>query len=173
MREWFLSCLGILMNRYSRKEFKYWMHQHLTRPHHGSIFFLADNCKVELSRMGLQFKKNQILPLAVAFQDASGEPAFLAALPVWASSNTTVVSLVASADGLSAVATATGKTGDVTISSTAGVAVASFALSVAGADPVTGTITAGAATDPVVAEVPTETAADASAAPVAQEAVAA
>lgn len=45
----------------------------------------------------------QTIQAAVAFQDSRGRPAAVDGVPVWASSDETVLSVVAAADGLSAV----------------------------------------------------------------------
>jgi hypothetical protein len=70
--------------------------------------------------------------LAIAAVDAAGNPAVLAAVPVWASSNPTVLSVVAAADGMSAEITAAGPLGasQVSVSADPG----------GGAAPITGTL---------------------------------
>lgn len=65
--------------------------------------------------MDLQITDAQVapIPVSVVFLDASGQPATLNDVPQWASSDTTVASVDASADptGLSAVVTPTGQEG--------------------------------------------------------------
>lgn len=58
----------------------------------------------------------QEVALSITPVDKKGNPAQLDGPPVWASSNTEVVTVTAAADGLSAVATAVGPLGTATIS---------------------------------------------------------
>ncbi len=58
----------------------------------------------------------QDVPLSITPVDKKGNPAQLDGPPVWSSSNSEVVTVVASADGLSAVASAVGPLGTATVS---------------------------------------------------------
>lgn len=61
----------------------------------------------------------QQVPLAVAFKDAAGNPAAVDGAPVWTSSDPTIVTVTASADGLSATAVAVGPLGQAQVSAAA------------------------------------------------------
>jgi hypothetical protein len=61
----------------------------------------------------------QQVPLAVAFLNKAGNPAPVDGAPVWSSSDETVLTVTPAADGLSAVAKATGKLGTAQVSVTA------------------------------------------------------
>jgi len=103
----------------------------------------------------LNLTDSQQVALTVAFADKAGNPAPVDGAPVWTSSDETVVTVTAAADGLSAVATAVGKLG------TAQVSVAADADLGAGNTTITGvidiTVLAGAAVAAVVsAGAPTE-----------------
>lgn len=73
----------------------------------------------------------QKVPLSVEFLDAAGNPALVDGTPAWSSSDP-CVTLEAAADGLSAVATASGALG------TAQVSVTADADMGAGVEPITG-----------------------------------
>lgn len=60
----------------------------------------------------------QEVDLAVAFTDKKNNPATVDGAPTWSSSDPTIVTVVASADGLTAVATAVGPLGQAQISAT-------------------------------------------------------
>lgn len=61
----------------------------------------------------------QKVALAVSFVDGAGNPAPVDGAPVWATSDTALLDVVAAADGLSAVATAVGPLGTAQVSVTA------------------------------------------------------
>jgi hypothetical protein len=61
----------------------------------------------------------QQVDLSVAFLDKAGNPAVVDGAPVWSSSDDTVLTVTAAADGLSATAVATGKLGQAQVSVTA------------------------------------------------------
>lgn len=54
---------------------------------------------------------DQEVPVAVSFTDDHGNPAVVDGVPVWASSDDTILSVVAAADGMSAVVAAVGPDG--------------------------------------------------------------
>ena len=58
----------------------------------------------------------QEIDLTAAFNDSKGNPAAVDGIPVWSSSDESVVTVVAAADGLSAVAKAAGKIGTAQVS---------------------------------------------------------
>lgn len=61
----------------------------------------------------------QKVSLAVSFKTAAGNPAVVDGVPVWATSDPAIVSLVVAADGMSAVATTVGPLGTAQVSVTA------------------------------------------------------
>lgn len=65
------------------------------------------------SKLNMAFTMTDVqsAPLAVSVTDARGNPAKLDGIPVWASSDVTVLTVVAADDGMSAVITATGPLG--------------------------------------------------------------
>ena len=69
--------------------------------------------------MSLILTDLQKVALSVTFTSAAGNAAPVDGVPVWASSDETIVSVVASEDGLSAVATAVGPVGQAQVSVTA------------------------------------------------------
>lgn len=103
----------------------------------------------------LTLTDSQQVNLKVAFADKAGNPASVDGAPVWTSSDDTVLTVTAAADGLSAVAASTGKLG------TAQVTVTADADLGAGNTPIAGTldvqVLAGQAVSAVVAaDAPTE-----------------
>lgn len=64
----------------------------------------------------LNLTDTQQVALSVAFADKAGNAATVDGAPVWSSSDETVLTVVAAEDGLSAVATATGKLGTAQVS---------------------------------------------------------
>lgn len=114
--------------------------------------------------MSFQIANNQQIPLSVAFTDAGGNPATLSGAPAWASSDDTVLTVKPAADGLSAVASATGKVGTATIAASVDGATATIGASVTGGAAAAGSIIAGA---PVVIPVAVVAAPVVPAAPVA------
>lgn len=64
----------------------------------------------------LLLRDTQQVTAAAAFVDAKGNPASPDTAPVWASSDETVATVVASVDGLTATVTAVGKLGTAQIS---------------------------------------------------------
>lgn len=85
----------------------------------------------------------QQVPLTAAFEDKAGNPANVDGAPVWSSSDTTVLTVAAAADGLSATAVATGKLGPAQVSVTADADLGSGTTSISGVLDVT--VQAGAA----------------------------
>jgi hypothetical protein len=73
----------------------------------------------ELFTMGFVLIDDQKVALSIAPVDAKGNPAAVDGAPAWASSDETVLTVAASADGLSATVTAVGKLGAAQISVTA------------------------------------------------------
>jgi len=61
----------------------------------------------------------QKVSLTVSFKTAAGNPAVVDGVPVWASSDTAIISLEVAADGMSAVATTVGPLGTAQVSVTA------------------------------------------------------
>lgn len=66
--------------------------------------------------MALVLTDEQRVSLAVAFVTAAGNPARVDGVPVWASSDETILIVEPSADGLSAVATTVGPLGTAQVS---------------------------------------------------------
>jgi hypothetical protein len=62
---------------------------------------------------------SQYVPVSVDFVDRAGNPAKVDGAPVWASSDEALFTVVAAADGLTSVVTATGKLGDGVLTVTA------------------------------------------------------
>lgn len=62
---------------------------------------------------------SQEVDLTVAFLDKKNNPADVDGAPVWSSSDTSIVTVVAAADGLTAVATAVGPLGQAQVSAAA------------------------------------------------------
>lgn len=69
--------------------------------------------------MALILTDEEKVALSVTFVTAAGNPASVDGVPVWQSSDPTVLSVVASDDGLSAVATTVGPLGNAQVSCTA------------------------------------------------------
>jgi hypothetical protein len=69
--------------------------------------------------MAFIITSDQEFPAAVTFTDDHGNPATIDGLPLWASSNDTILMVVAAADGMSAVISAVGPDGQAQISVTA------------------------------------------------------
>ena len=69
--------------------------------------------------MALLLTDMQKVALSVTFTDAAGNPAVVDGAPVWASSDSSVLTVDSSVDGLSAVATAVGPLGQAQVSVTA------------------------------------------------------
>jgi len=105
----------------------------------------------------------QQVDLSVAFTDAAGNPAPVDGAPVWSSSDETVLTVTASADGMTATAVTTGKLGQAQISVTGDADLGAGTTSVAGTLDVTvqasaavaANIGAGTPTDKVPATPPT------------------
>lgn len=103
----------------------------------------------------LTLTDSQQVDLTVAFADKAGNPASVDGAPVWTSSDETVLTVAAGADGLSAVATATGKLGTAQVTVTADADLGSGTTSIAGTLDVTvlagqavaAVVSAGAPTD--------------------------
>lgn len=101
--------------------------------------------------MAFTLTVDQQVSLSVAYVDSQGNPAQVDGVPVWASSDTNVATVLAAADGLSAVAAAAGNIGTAQISVTAdadlGAGTTSLIslldLAVVGGEAVSGTITPG------------------------------
>jgi hypothetical protein len=72
----------------------------------------------EVRRM-LILTDEQKVSLSVRFTTKAGNPARVDGTPVWASSNPAVIAVVASEDGVSAVATTVGPVGEAQVSVTA------------------------------------------------------
>lgn len=91
----------------------------------------------------------------VAYVDKAGNPATVDGAPVWASSDETVLTVVAAADGMSGTFTATGKLGNaqgtITADADLGAGVSPVALTqdftVIASAAVAGTVTLGSATE--------------------------
>lgn len=111
----------------------------------------------------------QQIPLAVAYADAAGNPAAVDGAPVWASSDASVIAIVAAADGFSAVAVTTGKIGTAQISVRADAdrgegfreLIGTYDIEVVAGEAVVANISAGApeakpAPEPVVEPAPVE-----------------
>ena len=81
--------------------------------------------------------------LSIQPVDAAGNPATVDGVPSWSSSDTSVLTLTPSADGLSAVAAATGKLGTSTISVTLGSISGTLQVDVHSGAAVSVTISAG------------------------------
>ena len=97
--------------------------------------------------MGTTFiKDNEQIGLAITPVDAAGNPAVISGTPAWSSSDTTVLAISASDDGLSAVASAVGKLGKATVSVTLGSVTGTLDIEVHGGDPVGFTINPGTPT---------------------------
>jgi len=62
---------------------------------------------------------DQEVPVSVAFTDDHGNDALVDGIPVWASSDDTIMMVVAADDGMSAVASAVGPVGQAQLSVTA------------------------------------------------------
>jgi hypothetical protein len=62
---------------------------------------------------------DQMVDVSVAFVDDHGNPATVDGMPVWASSDDTILSVIASADGMSATVSAVGPAGQAQVSVTA------------------------------------------------------
>ena len=92
----------------------------------------------------MNISDSQQVGLSIQPVDKRGNPASLDGVPVWLSSNSEVVSVVAAADGLSAVATAVGPLGTATVSVTADADLGAGVTEIAGTLDIT--VTAGAAT---------------------------
>lgn len=105
-------------------------------------------------KMAFQLKDTQEVVLSAAVVDAKGNPAALVNAPVWSVADSTVVSVVASADGLSAVVTAGTTFATTTVTFEVDGITATFDITLVGGAAATATITAGTPTDiPVVAPV--------------------
>jgi hypothetical protein len=61
----------------------------------------------------------QQVPLAVAFRTSKGNPATVDGIPVWTSSDETIVTVTPAADGLTCLAVATGALGTAQVSAEA------------------------------------------------------
>jgi len=75
---------------------------------------------------------DQEVPVTVAFDDDHGNPAVVDGVPVWASSDDTILMVVAADDGMSAVVSAVGPDGTGQISVTADADMGSGVVSVIG-----------------------------------------
>lgn len=103
----------------------------------------------------MQLKDTQQVILSIQPVDKKGNPAQVDGVPVWASSNTEVVTITAADDGLSATAVAVGPLGSAKISVTADADTGSGVTEIAGSIDIdvvasaatTVTITAGTPTD--------------------------
>jgi len=79
------------------------------------IHLFIDGREVDMAET-LILKDSQKVSASVEFKTAAGNPAVVEGAPVWASSNAAIVEVVASEDGLSAVARAVGPIGSSQIS---------------------------------------------------------
>jgi hypothetical protein len=69
--------------------------------------------------MAFIITSDQEVPVSVEFTDDHGNPATVSAPPVWASSDDTILSVLAADDGMSAVIAAVGPDGQAQVSVTA------------------------------------------------------
>ena len=99
-------------------------------------------------------KDTEQVALAITPVDAAGNPAVITGTPVWSSSDTSVLTVTASTDGLSAVAASTGKLGKVTVSVSLGAISGTLDIEVHGGDAVAITISAGTASAKAPASAP-------------------
>lgn len=103
----------------------------------------------------LNLTDSQQVNLKVAFADKAGNAAAVDGAPVWTSSDETVLTVAAATDGLSAVATATGKLGTAQVSVSADADLGSGTTTLTGTLDVT--VLAGSAVSAVVsADAPTD-----------------
>lgn len=122
------------------------------------ILFIADlEGQITIGVTQMNMTDTQQVGLTIQPVDAKGNPAQVDGAPVWASSNTEVVSITAAPDGMSATAVAVGPLGTATISVKAdadlGAGVTTIAgtldITITGGVATTVTITAGTPTDQV------------------------
>jgi hypothetical protein len=69
--------------------------------------------------MVFNITSDQLVPVSVVFEDDHGNPASVDGVPVWTSSDITILTVVAAADGMSCVVTAVGPDGSATVAMTA------------------------------------------------------
>lgn len=86
-----------------------------TNEAHAIYFFQGGNRLMET----LKLQDDQKVSLQIAIVDAKGNPAVVDGTPIWSSSNEAILTVVAAADGMSAVATAVGPLGPSQIAVTA------------------------------------------------------
>ena len=109
---------------------------------HLYLSFNGDNFYKGITHMAITLKANQQVSQTVAYVDSRGNPVTPGGAPAWASSDPTIVAVVAAADGLSAVASAAGKLGTATVTVTFSNATpATEDFTVVAGDPATATIT--------------------------------
>jgi hypothetical protein len=85
--------------------------------------------------------------LTVSIVDAKNNPAVLAGIPVWTVSDSTILTIVPAADGLSAILTAVGPLGTAKVSSAIGSISGSVDVTVIGSAPAQLVISAATPTD--------------------------
>jgi len=102
----------------------------------------------EVGIVSFQLQDIQSVPLSLTFVDADGNPTSAPAgvTPVWASSDTTKVSVTPAADGLTAVASGASVLGDAQINVTAGALAGQLAVTVVAGPPASIQIVPGIAT---------------------------
>lgn len=120
------------------------------------LIFTADvegTITTGVTKMNLQ--DSQVVTLSIQPADKKGNPAPVDGVPVWLSSNTELITVVASADGLSAVATAVGPLGTATVSVTADADLGAGTTELAGTLDIT-VISGAASTIKITAGTPTD-----------------
>lgn len=95
----------------------------------------------------MQMTDSQQVTLTLAEKDKAGNPVTPSAPPTWLSSATDVVTVTASADGLSATAVATGAIGSATITASADNLTGTLEIDIVSGAAVTVEISAGTPTD--------------------------
>jgi hypothetical protein len=95
--------------------------------------------------MAFIITSDQEVPVSVKFVDDHDNPATVPAMPVWTSSNATVLSVAAAADGMSAVVVAVGPdgTGQISVSAMAGSITATLDIEVVSGAAVAAVVTPG------------------------------
>lgn len=111
----------------------------------GFIFTaILDDGTINIGVNQMNLTDSQQATLSIQPVDKKGNPALVDGVPAWLSSNSEVVTVTPSADGLSAVAVAVGPLGTATVSVTADADLGAGVTEIAGSLDIT--ITAGAAT---------------------------
>jgi len=104
--------------------------------------------KKKENKMATKITDTQTITGTASFTDTVGNPVTtFATVPVWASSDTSVLEVVGSADGLTGTATATGKLGTAQVSVTEGGIVLLGDVEVVAGAAVAGSVSFAAATE--------------------------